>query len=315
MKTMTMKPILLCVLTMTLTVTGLLAQTCERTFTVSGSFVPSVIQAGDIEATLGKQTLTITRVEPIRSSRILIFIVADFSRLRKDKSLERLSNRLAAIDATPANVAMAYGIRWNGKVAFSGPFTSDPQELRSGWQKLVSGSVKRSSGPAGMRVAVEFFGPPQPGDTVVALVPVWSNVYAWREFFLEKSIRLFFLSFNFKPGDFPLQDFTAPAYFTDGPMKIAAALGGHYSSLDRSSEQREQQSWQNELNFWMHGIPRGYMVTVAIPDGARFEPSGWNVSVRKSVLGIEYPDLLRCDNKAKKNDRPGNRIATAARPF
>jgi hypothetical protein len=294
-----MKPILFCLLTMALTVTGALGQACERTFTVGAAFAPAAVslQPGDIDATLGKQTLTVTKVEPIRSSRVLILIAEDFSRLSKDKNLKQLTTRLAVIDAIPANIRVAYAATSSGETAFSDGFTSDPQELRSGLQKLISGAATRIPARPGMDEVLNFFGQPQPGDSVV-LIGEGGGYPADVQHFLEEGTRLFILGGN------------------HWDMQQAEATGGNYGGLD-ISRKKKQAEWQVEWNFWLSTTGTGYAVTVAIPPGVRVEDFSWRVRLSQSGLSrlgpkkahsFDYPDLLLCDSTAK------TRIATAVRP-
>jgi hypothetical protein len=313
-----MKPLLLCFLAIKLTMLDALAQGCERTLSV-GFIVPSssALEPADFEAVLGKQALTVIRVEPIRSSRILILIASKLSKLSKDKSLKRLTNRLLAIDRIPPNVAIAYAVEDERKIAFSGGFTSDPQELRNNLQKLVSGFPTESHIRSAASETLNFFGQPQAGDSVLAILPGSASVWVTEEDFLEKGIRLFVL---------PLDSDSRTERFGGDEFGQAEATGGHWIFLASSStfKKEENANWLAAQDFLMNGISRGYMVTVSIPPGIRVKPFSWVLKAHSAaahpfslnaLFGIpspdplhDYPDLLLCDNRAK------NRVASAVRP-
>ncbi len=302
---MMVKPILLCVLTMALVGTGALGQACERTLTITGG--GTGLGAGDFEATLGKQILTITKVEPIRSSRILVLVAANSFRLGRQADFERLIDRLGSIDAIPANVSLAYGL-YAEKMVLSGRFTSDPKELRASLDELVrqakTGALGKSTRANSlMGQAFEFFQQPRPGDAVILIS--YSNGSggqgAWLKLrFLESGLRLFVLLI-YNPD---LELYNIPGSY------LAEGTGGWMMFLGRTgtTKKEEEASWLGQRNFWLHSIPTGYLVTVAIPDGTRAKEFSWRVKTKWGVL--PYPDLLLCDNTTKDKDR----VATAVQP-
>src|SRR5215471_17568701 len=140
-----MKLLLVFLFLVTAAVNGI-AQTCERTLTVGGnSGLPQDLDAADFEASLYHRTLTITKVEPIRQTRLLILVRA-IDKLLQKKS-KQLVEQLEAVNAIPEGVTLAYGI-YAEKIIFSSRFTSEPEELRTGLEGLVK---KANSGVLGRR--------------------------------------------------------------------------------------------------------------------------------------------------------------------
>jgi hypothetical protein len=286
------------------------AQACERTFTLSGHYVPEGLKADHIVAQVGRHRLPVTRLEPIRSSRILIFIEAEYRKLAKNRLLKKLTANLASLDSIPANMKLAYAVKYEKTIAFSGPFTSDPQALHDGLQKLILDAAVRQKAK-GMDEALDWFGEPQPGDAVIQVAFGYAVEYPNVERFLQNGIRLFNFTFDRNPYrdclDFP--DCTTTI------RDLSEKLGGN-QWRHPDEEENEQASWEQARLFWFEEIPRGYMVTVAVPHESRVPEKGWMVAVSKSaqdLLGTtilnngsdctqslaDYPDLMLCNTKAK----------------
>jgi hypothetical protein len=162
------------------TAAGSLGQTCERTLTVNGWMgMPPGLGVTDFEAVLDHHKLTITRVEPLASSRVLILILAADKLL--DQPSKHLVQWLEAMNSVPPNITLAYGV-YAEKIVFSSRFTSDPQELRSSLAELVT---KANSGVLGRRdaglylfhQALDFFQKPQAGDSIVVVNRAYIDDY------------------------------------------------------------------------------------------------------------------------------------------
>jgi hypothetical protein len=289
---------------------GALGQTCERTLTV-GLHTPG-LGAGDFLPTLDRQTLEVTKVEPIRSSRLLILVPASFYNLvTHKKDFQQMIARLSGIDGIPENVSLAYGL-YAEKIIFSAHFTSNAQELRSSLDDLVS---KANSGALGrvppnddclLGQVFDFFGHPQPGDSVIQLGAGitfcdrgshdWvHNDQAAQGSFLGSGLRSFGLTISCEgwAGD------------CGGPH--TNGTGGHSDLLNGlgNDKRQEEVNWQAVKAFWLNGIGKGYLVTVAVPEKAKAGHGTWNLALggtartrlgipAKARLGFDYPDLLLC---------------------
>ncbi len=301
---------------------GALGQTCERTVLV-GPASPG-IGVADFEATLNRQALTVAHVEPLRSTRVLVFIQADYLHLTTHQDdFNRLIEWLAAIDSIPGNESLAYGL-YAEKTIFSSRFSSDPQELRSSLDELIrkarSGALgRRDNGHYLLRQALEFFQQPQPGDSVLLIGDSEGEFHAVEPrgridtvtegAFLKSGVRLFVLNPYYRNwgADIPF-------------LYTAEGTGGHVSDLSSStsSKRDEDANWRSQRASLLNGISKGYLVTLAVPAGIRGKD--WTLKLRDSArsrLGIplkaklrfDYPDLLLCG--ASANGVPD--IATADR--
>lgn len=285
-------------------------QACERTFTLSGHYVPEGLEADDIVAQVKDHRLSVTRLEPIRSSRILIFIEAEYRKPAKDRLLRKLTADLAVLDAIPANVKLAYAVKYEKTIAFSGPFTSDPQALQNGLQKLILDAAVRQKAK-GMDEALDWFGEPQLGDAVIQVSFGSPAEHPNVERFLQNGFRLFNFTFDYYRSHDCL-DFAC----TTTIPPLSDDLGGNHWRNPDEEKISDQASWEQARLHWFEEIPRGYLVTVDVPDESRSQENEWIVRVRKSAqdrLGTtvlsngtdctqslaEYPALMLCHTKAK----------------
>lgn len=324
-----MKSLVLCFLTAAFAVTNACGQGCERTVTV-GMLIPSgspstALPPDYYQATLGRRELTITRVEPIVSTRLLILVTPDLPvSLRKNKDFRNQVRLLESIDAIPANVSLAYGVTRDDRIFASAGFTSNAEELRNNLHDLITRVESRTAGPP-LKNILDFFQEPRPGDAVIVFfshlreppMPAFEN-------FLEKGVRLFAVGWDDggSTGDccgIPAEDGVP---FT----RFAVATGGHGSAIGgRTTLKRyEQGQWEAVRNFWLYGVNNAYAVTIVIPDKATDKVKAldrWQIGFSDSgraLLGLpvtakpflEFPDLLLCPTPSHQA-----KIARAERPF
>jgi hypothetical protein len=303
-----MKPPLLSTFLILATTVGVLGQTCERTLTVSFLGPEMALTPQDFEATLDRKILQVTKVEPLRSSRILILLAAgDSSRLRDRKDFEKVVTQLSEITDIPENTSLAYGLHAK-RISFSKRFTSDAEELRNSLEELVrqaqSGALGRGLAPDQdclLGPALDFFGQSQPGDSIVEIgggvtfcgpdPNNWAyNGAEGQRRLLSNGIRRFGVAPNCRE---------CPTGYT----LTFNGTGGRTGIL--GDKEHEAATWQLEKDFWLHGISRGYLVTVAVPTDAKPDRESWHLTLgasgrnrlgipAKAPLLISYPDLLLC---------------------
>jgi hypothetical protein len=296
-------------------------QSCERTVPVTigfpGMSLPG-LEAKDFDATLNRESIQVVKVEPIRQSRVLILIAADYlSRKRDKKDFQKIMARLSAIDPIPENVSIAYGM-YAKTIAFSDHFTSDARELRASLNTLAN---KAESGVLGkewdyhnclLGPALDFLGAPQPGDTLVYMdgwvsycVPGHEkykkndsmiNHRAERRNFLKNGIR-FFSVFSY------CRDWGSSSNSCEVGLD-KNSFGGYDAHLNssRTSKKDEEANWQAVKGYF---LTRGDLVTLAVPEKAR-DGEIWHLSIGANYLSrlgfppvnkgllMTYPSLLLC---------------------
>jgi hypothetical protein len=309
---------------------GAFGQSCERTLPVTiglpGMSLPG-LEAKDFDATLNREHIQVVKVEPIRQSRVLILIAADYlSRIRDKKDFQRTLARLSAIDPIPENVSIAYGM-YAKTIAFSDHFTSDARELRASLDTLAS---KAESGVLGkewdynnclLGPALDFLGAPQSGDTLVYMGGWVSycapghekykkddrmiNHLAETRYFLENGIRSFSVSSY-------CADWGPSSYYSCEAGLHKNSFGGYgaYLSSSKASKKDEEANWQAVKGYF---LTRGDLVTLAVPEKAR-DGEIWHLSIGANYLSrlgfppvnkgllMTYPSLLLCTSD--KNGDP-----------
>jgi hypothetical protein len=288
-----------------------IGQTCQRTLTVNIFSSGAEPEVADFEATVGRQTLTVTKVEPVRSSRLLLLMDASHYDIRRDRDLKRLVRRLEAIDSIPQNVALAYGIVYADRAVFSDGFTSDPQEVRKSLDTLIAqagGSAPRKMGDAYKTAndVVDLFTPPRPGDAVVWIAgDPWLAGFLLKsspvqtsdplvERYLERGLRFFVMGGPWHPSPS-----TGTDWADKNVMQFAEATGGFWSQV------------QSTDGYWRTVTETAYQVTVSIPPGIQKRQWSWKLRLRGSPKKfglLSYPDLLLCDSGHD------GRSASAVRP-
>lgn len=312
-------------------------QSCERTIPVTigfpGTSLPG-LEAKDFDATLNREPIQVVKVEPIRQSRVLILIAADYlSRKRDKKDFQKNMARLSSIDPIPENVSIAYGV-YAKQIAFSDHFTSDARELRASLDSLVN---KAESGALGkewdynnclLGPALDFLGAPHPGDTLVQMggwVSYCSpghekyrnddrriNHLAETRYLLENGIRLFAV-YSY------CSDWGPPPDICGGAGLQRNSFGGYYAYLSssRASKKDEENNWQSVKGYF---LTRGELVTVAVPEKAR-DKEVWHLSLDANYLTrlgsspadkgmlmlMVYSNLLLCTSD--KNGNPNIAIS------
>jgi hypothetical protein len=300
---------------------GAFGQSCERTLTLnmgipSGSAPAFGVQ--DYEATIRHEPISVIRVEPFKRARILILLPADYNHITKDKGdFERLIGWLSGITALPRNISVAYGM-YAEKMIFSDHFTSDPQELRSSLEGLAKNAKTGSLGVSDtnydrLAQAVEYFGRPEPGNSVILLN---DGMGAYQQpaitggevevRFLQAGIRLFVLI----PST-GLTPHTDPFF-----LNIAEGTGGYMTTLSNfhpAGKKDEVQTFYAEMGNLLNMSSMGYLLTVAVPQNAKQDAGSWSLTLSaaaRSHLGISpkmkimffYPNLLLCGTS--KNGAP-----------
>jgi hypothetical protein len=309
------------VFTLTISAFG---QSCERTVPVSLAFPGYSIQGlalTDFQATLNDQNINVVKAEPLRQSRLLILLLADYtSRITHKKDFERAVAGLSAIQAIPKNVSIAYGV-YAKKIVFSDRFTSDPQELRQSLAALVSQAESDDLGrevpdhDCLLNPVLDFLGTPQPGDALVRIVGNGSLLrYGPVDFDIRSSLAenglgglTYCVAGHKKDDDFNLQ--FVRKYFAENALREFQLHFYEKEATYRSSfTPALSMKWEKVESILLNDLVDGYLVTVAVPDITLDKNARWHLGRKNEVkrrpgqpvtTGIfAYPDLLLC-NPAK----------------
>jgi hypothetical protein len=313
-----------------------LGQSCERTVPVS-SPIPGYnihgLTVTDFQATLNDQNIHVVKAEPIRQSRLLILLLADYtSRLTNKKDFERAVTGLSAIQAIPKNVSIAYGV-YAKKIAFSDRFTSDPQELRQSLAALVSQAESDALGrevpdyDCLLNPVLDFLGTPQPGDALVRIVgngrllfygPVNLNI---TDSLAEHGLGgLTYCAAGRKKDDRFNSQFVRK-YFAENALREFQLHFSNKEATYRSGFRPAlSMRWEKIESILLNDAVDEYLVTVAVPDIAVDKNARWQLRRSNEVktppgqpaamVIFAYPDLLLC-NPAKDGSL---RYASAGKP-
>ncbi|HEY7402723.1 MAG TPA: hypothetical protein VIB39_04330 [Candidatus Angelobacter sp.] len=299
------------------------SQTCERKLTLGFSFppFPYSTNAQDYKATLDRQPINVLKAVPFTGSRVLIILQGDFTHtVTYKKDFERMIDHLMSIGSIPQNVTVAYGV-YAEKIAFSGAFTSNPEELRKGLQELASKATSGELGKLGAPAygpyshfdeVVDYFREPRPGDTIFAIVdqqfdrirkdlPGNIPYTEGLAHLLKAGIHLDLLL----PPAPCCSDREHPLFF------VAQGTGGFVSPLNtQRNKDSEGKNWLSAISLFMLMTSHGIVLTVEVPQSAKGEGfDAWKLDIsadKRSRIGIPpnqkfksgYPDLLLCDSSS-----------------
>lgn len=300
-------------------------QSCERTIPVSLAFPGFSIQGltvTDFQATLNDQNINVVKAKPIRQSRLLILLLADYkSRITYKKDFERAVAGLSAIQAIPQNVSIAYGV-YAKNIVFSDRFTADPQELRQSLAALVSQAESDAVGrevpdhDCLLNPVLDFLGTPQPGDALVRIVgnglllPMETSENGSVIPSIDGSLAenglggLTYCAAGHKKNDrFNLQ--YVKKFFADNSLREFQLYFSHNQATYKASSRPSlHMKWEKLEPILLNGATDGYLVTVTVPDDASDKKAHWHLEPKNAVktrpgqptnvFVLAYPDLLLC---------------------
>ena len=274
--------------------------------------VPS-IAVERLHAKIGKVAIPVTALEPIRSFRVLILIDTSGSMdpsnkpfVHQRKALELVKQVLdELLEELPQYVRVEYGV-FNKNADFGPEFTADPGSLR---ESLAASSertnIHRNKSTAlydALGAALERFGPPQPGDSILILSDGGDNTsHAKPENIQEeaarKGVRIF--TALFLGGGVP----SSPTEGSPQTMlDFAQGTGGSVHVIDVTKndwvdDKNRENAKQEFRKFWRNQVISGYLVRLKVPsDGAK--PRKWFLAVdrapgQQNRIILSYPSRLQ----------------------
>jgi hypothetical protein len=263
-------------------------------------------------AKIGKVAIPITALEPIRSFRVLILIDTSGSMdpsnkpfVHQRKALELVKQLLdELLEELPPYVRVEYGV-FNKNADFGPEFTADADLLR---KSLTASNertnVHRNKSTAlydALGAALERFGPPEPGDSILALSDGGDNTsHAKPENIQEeaarKGVRIF--TALFLGGGVP----SSP---TEGSpqtvLDFAERTGGSVHVIDVTKndwvdDKKRENAKQDLRRFWNNEVLSGYLLHFILPASARNQRK-WLLSVdrlpgQNAKILATYPSRL-----------------------
>jgi hypothetical protein len=233
--------------------------------------VPAV-EADRLRGSLGNTPAIISKVDKIKSNRILLLIDVSGSQERDFAFLQSLLDLL--LERTPPGSPIAYGFFNSQTFGLSG-FLTDPKEILA-----AAGSLRnvKPKGPAAIFDAVheglKLFPTPLPGDSILVLSDGGENHSKITQESLAKElsasgVRVFAI-LQAHADQIAPEDVEGPEVLDNLARQAGGAIYTFPTSEVTWSDKKSRTEMIETVRaFWLEGVGSGYLLTVAVPTGPK----------------------------------------------
>jgi hypothetical protein len=244
------------------------------------------LTSDDLQAASGRHHLEISSVKPVFRNRVLVLL--DVSGHPSQAMLDDVAE---LVSEAPEGMPVAFGL-FAGHAALTRGFINNSDALSSSVHALTAEANSLGDGnglPAALRLALELFGPHQPGDTIL-LVSNGSQressraMGRLRQEFLRSGTRLQLLmglppaqSGRGNDASLLFAGWALAQNVSDDLIRLANSTGGALMGFMNSD--------------WLHVASSGYMLSIVTPPKMT-KPHQWSLRVRDAGNDLPPADLF-----------------------